>query len=236
LGGWASFARAQEPAPPNAPKVGSIEAEFVIKVKLQYYLYLPKAYEVEKDKKWPLVIFLHGAGERGSDLEQLKKHGPPRLIGAGKEFPAIVVAPQCPRDGRWQPQPVLKLLDDLQAKYPIDPDRVYLTGLSMGGYGTWALLAAAPDRFAAAVPICGAGDPTTAPKFKHVPIHVFHGTKDGAVPFAKSEEMVKALKDAGSNVQFTIYEGVGHDSWTETYNNEAMWDWLFKQRRSSPGQ
>ncbi|HEY7424160.1 MAG TPA: prolyl oligopeptidase family serine peptidase [Gemmataceae bacterium] len=201
------------------------------KVKLNYLLYLPEGYG-EGEKVWPLVLFLHGAGESGDNLEKVKIHGPPKMIAAGKSFPCIVVSPQSPSRG-WKPEGLNALLDDVVAKYKVDKDRICVTGLSMGGFGTWALAAAHPERFAALVPICGGGNPTDAAKLKDLPIWVFHGAKDRAVPPGRSEAMVKALKEAGAkNVQLTMYPDAGHDSWTATYNNPEMWEWLFKQKRS----
>lgn len=222
-----SLTRAAEPKsdPPRQAKI-SLETP----VRMDYLLYLPKDYD-SKDQ-WPLLLFLHGAGERGHDLEQVKRHGPPKLIDAGKDFPFIVVSPQCPTDARWDAQQLSALIDAVEAKYHVDKDRIYVTGLSMGGYGTWALAAHQPERLAAIVPICGGGDPSAAPRLAHLPIWVFHGAKDQAVPLKKSQEMVDALKKAGSDVKFTIYPDAGHDSWTETYNNPELYEWLLKQKRS----
>jgi predicted peptidase len=206
------------------------EKEVSVKVKLNYLLYLPEGYGKE-EKAWPLVLFLHGAGESGDNLEKVKIHGPPKMIEAGKGFPCIVVSPQSPGRG-WNPETLNALLDDVEAKYKVDKDRVYLTGLSMGGFGTWALAAAHPERFAAIMPICGGGNPADAGKLKDLPIWVFHGAKDRAVPLERSEAMVKALKEAGAkSVQLTVYPDAGHDSWTATYDNPEVWAWLFKQKR-----
>ena len=127
-------------------------------MKLNYLLFLPEGYESSGEKKWPLMLFLHGAGESGNDLEKVKLHGPPKIVGHKKDFPFIVVSPQSPGRG-WNPDTLNALLDDVVAHNRVDPDRVYLTGLSMGGFGTWALAAAHPDRFAAIAPICGGGNP-----------------------------------------------------------------------------
>jgi predicted peptidase len=198
-----------------------------IVVKTQYLLYLPKDYATS-DKKYPLMMFLHGAGESGKDLEMVKKHGPPKLIAADKDFPFIVVSPQSPGRG-WNPEVLNGLLDEIIAKHRVDTDRVYLTGLSMGGYGTWSLAAEHPERFAAIVPICGGGDPDDANKLKAIPTWVFHGAKDDAVPLSRSEEMVNALKQAGANPKFTVYPELAHDSWTVTYDNPELYTWLLEQ-------
>lgn len=206
-----------------------------VPVTLDYLLFLPKDYE--KKDSWPLLLFLHGAGERGSDLELVKTHGPPKIVESKPDFPFIVVSPQCPKDEWWEPFALVALLDDVSQKYKVDPDRVYVTGLSMGGFGTWALAARAPDRFAAIVPICGGGERFQARRLQDIPVWVFHGAKDEAVPLDRSEEMVEAVRRAGGDVRFTVYPDAAHDSWTETYNNPELYDWLLKQkRRTKPAE
>ena len=200
------------------------------KAMLNYLLFLPADYE-KAEKPFPLILFLHGAGETGSDLSKVKKHGPPKVVEKKKDFPFIVVSPQAPRRG-WDPQALLALLDEVEAKYKVDKDRVYLTGLSMGGFGTWRLAAVAPERFAAIAPICGGGDPKTVAKLKGLPIWVFHGAKDNAVPLKRSQDMVKALKDAGHEVKFTVYPDAGHDSWTASYNNPELYKWFLSHKRT----
>jgi predicted peptidase len=230
------FCFAQDPAgnTPAAAAPASVQTthslDRPVKVHLEYLLYLPKDYD--KQDRWPLMLFLHGAGERGSDLDLIKKHGPPKLIEAGKQFPFVVVSPQCP-DGRWwEPVSLSALVDEIVEKYKIDKDRIYVTGLSMGGFGTWSLAAYSPARFAAIVPICGGGEPITARIFAHLPAWVFHGAKDPVVPIARSEAMVDALKQAGGNVKFTVYPNAAHDAWTETYANPKLYEWLLEQKRT----
>lgn len=206
------------------------EKEITVKAKLKYLLFLPAGYE-PSGKAWPLLLFLHGAGESGDDLAKVKLHGPPKLIeNKTRDFPCIVVSPQSPGRG-WNADILAGLLDDLAAKYRVDKDRVYLTGLSMGGFGSWSLAAAYPDRFAAIAPICGGGNPADAAKLKDLPIWVFHGAQDRTVPLASSERMVEALKTLGSAVKFTIYPDAGHDSWTATYDDPEFYRWLFEQKR-----
>ena len=209
------------------------EKEITVKVKLKYLLYLPDGYETSA-KKWPLILFLHGAGESGDDLTKVKKHGPAKVV-ASKELPFIIVSPQSPGRG-WNPDTLNALLDDVSATYRVDPDRVYLTGLSMGGFGTWALAAAHPERFAAIAPICGGGDTKKADRLKDLPIWVFHGAKDPTVPLAQSESMVKAIKEAGGDAKLTVYPDAGHDSWTVTYDNPEFYDWLLGHKRHSAGK
>lgn len=210
-------------------KPGEFEAEVTLTVKYNYLLYTPKDY-AEKDA-WPLMIFLHGAGERGDDLEKLKVHGPPKLIAQGKDFPCIVLAPQCPKHLWWYPQAVIQLIDKIANEYKVDKSRIYLTGLSMGGFGTWALAAEHPEVFAAIAPICGAGDPEKAKAYVGTPTWVFHGAKDGVVPISGSEDMVEAIKTAGGEPKFTVYPEANHDSWTETYDNPEFYEWLFAQKK-----
>ncbi|HUT35109.1 MAG TPA: sugar-binding protein [Planctomycetota bacterium] len=205
-------------------------------VPLRYLVHLPPGAEADKAKRWPTILFLHGAGERGDDLKVVEVHGPPKLVKTRKDFPFIVISPQCPK-GVWWSAPLLDdLLNEVADKYPIDPDRIYLTGLSMGGFGSWMLAMEHPDRFAAVVPICGGGDPRDAERIKDVPLWVFHGGKDSVVPVARSREMVDALTAVGGRVKLTVYPDAGHDSWTATYANEELYTWLLGQRRGRPQQ
>jgi predicted peptidase len=239
----AAAAGAKPAAKVKAPRqeAQSLRKRVTRTAKIDYLLYLPKDYAKRTATQWPLVLFLHGAGERGSDLEQVKKHGIPRRVEEGAAFPFITVSPQCPTDGRWaSAKGVLTLealLDDIQDRYRVDPARVYVTGLSMGGYGTWMLAAELHDRLAAVAPICGGGMTNWARVLTHLPIWVFHGAQDPTVPVVRSEEMVEALKRAGNtSVKLTVYPEAGHDSWTATYNNPAFFDWLLSQRRGKPAQ
>ncbi len=209
------------------------EQDVAVKAKLGYLLYIPKDFP-DSQKKWPLVMFLHGVGERGNDLSKVKAHGLPKLAES-RDFPFIIVSPQCPGDFWWnnpvQVAALNGLLDEIMETYPVDRDRVYLTGLSMGGFGTWALAAAHPEKFAAIAPICGGGNPADAKVLSKLPIWVFHGDSDTTVPISKSQEMVDAIKKEGGDIKFTVYPGVGHDSWTQTYNNSELYEWLLKYRR-----
>lgn len=201
-----------------------------VTVSMNYLLSLPKDYD--EKSSWPLLLFLHGAGERGDNLDLVKKHGPPQRIEAGEQFPFIVVSPQCPKDGWWEPFALKVLLDDLVQKYKVDPDRIYLSGLSMGGFGTWALAASQPDRFAALVPICGGGDPQWAKRIAHIPVWAFHGAKDPVVPVTRSQQMVEALEKKGAKAKLTIYPEASHDSWTEAYADPQLYQWLLEQKRT----
>ncbi len=214
---------------------GRIELTVTTTYALDYLISVPEDYDPQGDPL-PLVLFLHGAGERGDDLNLVKKHGPPKMIEEGRAFPAIVVSPQCPTDSWWDDQvpALIALLDKIEGQYHIDRDREYLTGLSMGGYGTFALGAAQPNRFAALVPICGGGSRFVVHQLTHMPMWVFHGEADHVVPPEESLRLVQMLRAQGNRqVRLTTYPGVDHDSWTQTYANPEMWDWMFAQRRSA---
>ena len=212
----------------------TFEKEIKKTLSCKYLLFLPEGYGQEQ-KSWPLMLFLHGAGERGDDLNKVKVHGPPKIVEKQKDFPFIVVSPQCPEDDWWteKTEVLINLLDEIIARYDVDTERVYLTGLSMGGYGSWALASEYPDRFAAVVPICGGGNRIMSRTLKDMPIWAFHGAKDSVVPVEESKAVVDAINARGGNAKLTIYPDANHDSWTETYNNQEVYDWLLKHRRSS---
>lgn len=212
----------------------SFAGEVSLKVGYSYLLTLPEGYETDTAKEWPLLVFLHGAGERGTDLELLKKHGPPKLIAAGKKFDAIVVCPQVPTGNIWNEHGVKALTDEIIRTHRVDTSRLYLTGISMGGFGTWDTALAYPDTYAAIAPICGGAGVgfVMAERIKDLPCWIFHGDKDGAVSVDFSTRMHGALQKVGSSAKLTIYPGVGHDSWTQTYDNEEFWTWLFAQKKS----
>ncbi|MBD3226497.1 MAG: prolyl oligopeptidase family serine peptidase [Caldithrix sp.] len=203
----------------------TLQREIKTMVHVDYLLYLPQAYD-NSTKQWPLMLFLHGAGERGDDLNKVKIHGPPKLIEQGQQFPFIIVSPQCPPEQWWSVDNLDALLKQMVKDYDVDENRIYVTGLSMGGYGTWNLAFEYPNRFAAIAPICGGGDTKKAHRLKHLPVWVFHGAQDKVVPVQQSEDMVKAIKLAGGKAKLTIYPQAGHDSWTETYNNPALYEWF----------
>jgi predicted peptidase len=217
--------------------------------KLPYRLLKPKDYDAKKN--YPLVIFLHGAGERGDDNEKQLVHGLNDFASDEimTKYPAFVIAPQCPSDEAWggisrlakTPTPegkltpaldaTLKAVAEMQKEFSIDDKRIYLTGLSMGGYGTWDALVKRPELFAAAALICGGGDTSHVSKCKDIPIWAFHGADDRIVPVEQSREMIEALKAAGASPKYTEYPGVGHHSWAQTYSNPDLYAWLFSQRK-----
>jgi pimeloyl-ACP methyl ester carboxylesterase len=206
-------------------------AHNIILHQMNYLMYLPDGYETDTTKKWPMMVFLHGVGECGNDVEKVKWLGPPRKIADGYKYPFIVVSPQSPERG-WQPDFIQKLIVDLQTKYRIDEDRIYLTGLSMGGFGTWRTAQKYPELFAAIVPICGGGERYSVWMLENMPIWCFHGAKDDNVPISNSQAMIDSLKCYDNpNVKFTVYPEAGHDSWTETYNNEEVYRWMLSHKR-----
>lgn len=202
-------------------------------VSLDYLLYLPKAYRQDTNQRWPLILFLHGSGERGSDLDLVKLHGLPKKLESGADLPFIIVSPQCPADSYWllYLDDLKALVDDIAGHYSVDTSRIYLTGLSMGGTGTWTLLAAFPGFFAAAVPICGRGMFTMANRIKHTPTWIFHGEDDDVIQVSESHRMLQVLEEVDAEVTLTVYPGVKHDSWTQTYNNPEVYEWLLSHTR-----
>lgn len=216
---------------------------------LHYRLLRPET--IEPGKKYPLVLFLHGAGERGEDNAKQLIHGVPEFAKPEnrKAYPCFLIAPQCPEFRKWvevdwsaaahaQPdnpsEPMkltLGLIGQLARELPIDARRIYVTGLSMGGYGTWDVVARHPNLFAAAVPICGGGDENTAARFAQLPIWVFHGAKDMGVKPERSRKMIAALEKAGGKPKYTEYPNEGHASWIPAYRDPALHQWLFAQHR-----
>jgi predicted peptidase len=209
-------------------------------VEVNYLLYLPGDYAKDPHQKWPLILFLHGSGERGSDLELLKKQPLPKTLDQQKDFPFVVLSPQLPLAmGNWSAwiDPVNILLDQIQATTSVDTQRVYLTGLSMGGFGAWEFALRYPRRFAAIVPIAGGfrhqsnATPENICDLTELPVWVFHGARDINVVPRQSKDMVDALKACGGNVKFTLYPDADHAaSWTRAYADPELYKWLLEQR------
>ena len=204
---------------------------------LDYLLYLPPDYRADMTNRWPMILFLHGVGERGTNVWAVAKHGMPKVVGQQTNFPFIVVSPQCPTNQAWQPDELLALLDTVERQYAVDTNRVYLTGLSMGGFGTWDLGLRHPERFAAIAPVCGGGQVVT-PRVGNrdaiirLPVWAFHGAKDPVVPLEESERMVKCLRAMEvREVKFTVYPEAKHDCWTETYANPELYQWFLQHAR-----
>ena len=246
--GNASFA-AETKSPPERIKVMTNE---VGDHRLRYLVQLPLG--TKPAQGWPLLLFLHGYGECGNDIDQIRKHGPPKLITKFEKLRGcIVVSPQCPRDSWWRVEALKSLVDEVvHARSDVDESRLYVTGLSMGGYGIWSFISRYPDYFAAAIPICGGGNPFNLPanrpdqkqgitnefmpdglkKAHQLPIWTFHGRQDGSVPIQETELLVKLLKKAGSkHIRFTAYENTNHvQAWEKAYDDPQTWQWLFTQR------
>ena len=196
-----------------------------------YIVFLPDGYKKNSKNKKPLIMFLHGAFERGNDLEILKRNALPKFITT-TDLPFIIIAPQCPLQMHWNPNSIELILDVVVKNYDVDETKIYLTGLSMGGFGTWQIAARNPDRYAAIIPICGGGNTINANRLVDVPIWAFHGKKDKVIDVWHSEEMVNAVNEKGGNAKLTVYPHAEHDSWTETYNNLEIYDWLLSKTKN----
>jgi predicted peptidase len=194
-----------------------------------YLLHLPAAYDAEE--RWPLLLFLHGAGERGQDPALLKNLGIPKLVETQPDFPFVAISPQCQAGHYWNTVLLRTNLGEAMRRYRIDTRRIYLTGVSMGGYATWKLAIEETARFAAIAPVCGGGEPRSACRLKHVPVWAFHGARDEVVPLSETEAMVDALKACGGDVRLTVYPDAGHDAWTATYANPELYAWFRSHSR-----
>ena len=198
-----------------------------------YVQYLPKGYD--ETKKYPLVLFLHGAGERGEDLDVASRHGFMKHVREeGKEYPFIFIGPQCPDNKYWgcYTESLLAFIDYICETLPIDKDRIYLTGLSMGGTGTWMLGMAASERFAALAPVCGTGICWNGCILGKTPIYIYHGDCDEIVPLSESTTMLKSVNSRGGSAQIKVCHGVGHNAWDIAYSGDELVDWLMKQKKS----
>jgi predicted esterase len=196
-----------------------------------YLLYLPEHYADDTSTRWPLVLFLHGSGEVGDSIEWVARNGPPKLAATGKKFPFILVSPQS-AGYKWQTNYLMDLLTELKRTYRVDKQRIYLTGLSMGGFGTWAMAEDYPNEFAAILPLSGGGDTAQAWKLRYLPIWCFHGLKDIVVSPSNSIDMIRAVRRYNSDAKLTLYPDAGHDSWTQTYSNDSVYTWMLAQRKS----
>ncbi|MCL5019661.1 MAG: alpha/beta fold hydrolase [Patescibacteria group bacterium] len=231
LGGYISVSIGSETSKLIGQHVYTIKAKVPKTINRKYLLFLPENYGKE-EKRWPLILYLHGASVRGDNINRIKKYGLPWKVEQEKDFPFIVVSPQCPRGKFWMDTDALiTLLNEVKSEYNVDPDRIYVTGVSMGGQGAWYLAAQYPDRFAAVATMCGRADPDWATSLKDIPVWVFHGEKDRKCPIRYSENMVNALEAIGGMVKFTVYPKAGHNIVTETYNNNELYEWLLQHRR-----
>lgn len=195
-----------------------------------YLLYTPG--EPPAGTGYPLLIFLHGSGERGEDPELLKTHGPPSFLDDTSGFPFMVVSPQCPSGKNWKARDLIRLLDEIEDLYAVDKDRIYITGLSSGGNATWNMAMKAPHRFAAIAPICGKINARRACKLRHLPVWVFHGALDNVHDHKHSDELVTALKACGGQVRYSLYPDVDHFAWVPAYRDAGLYKWFLQQRKS----
>jgi predicted peptidase len=236
----------QIPVTPIAGDSGSLQTVHHFEIQqtrtlaTDYLLFLPADYETNSARRWPLILFLHGAGERGDNIWAVAKHGVPKIDTKTPDFPFIVVSPQCPAGKVWSQDTLLALLDDIEQRYAVDTHRVYLTGLSMGGFGTWMFGLSHADRFAAIAPIAGGGDViepflatgALAQAIRTMPVWAFHGAKDHTVPLEESERMVMFMRGLGAKeIKLTVYPEAQHDSWTQTYTNAELYAWFLKHTR-----
>ncbi len=241
LGAAASLAATKVPSTPPTPPEGIQTAQPAPAGGYPYLVFMPKGYAADATQQWPLVIFLHGSGERGSDIEIVKKNGPPKIIAQHAGSPFILVSPQLETgvDGsRWDTAKLDALLADLRQKYRIDSSRIYLTGLSLGGYATWDWALKRPDLFAAIVPVAAnsenkAADPCV---LRDMPIWAFHGDQDDVVDPLQGFAIVKAVDACKGSVRpkMTVYPQTTHGSWEPAYDDPGMWRWLLEQRRATP--
>ncbi len=220
----------------NAAETGFLDKSFKDSAGMDYEYVLFVPHDYKKGTPTPTILFLHGSGEtKGGQKMPVEVGIGPAIKKREKTFPFITIIPQAPVRG-WQAggksaKMALGILEDVEKNYSVDPKRVYLTGLSMGGYGTWSLAVTMPDKWAAIVPICGRGDPKQAEKIKDLPCWAFHGDADPAVKVTGSRDMIAAIKKAGGHPKYTEYPGVGHNSWTKAYATDELYTWLLKQSK-----
>lgn len=195
------------------------------------WVWLPREY-TQRGERWPLLVFLHGSGERGTDLQKVKVHGPPMWAARGTAYPLVLVSPQLEDDASWQPERLHRLLQALQSTLNVDRKRSLATGLSLGGHGVWNWASAYPRDLAAIAPVCGFGDPAAVKAMREVPVRAYHGAADPVVPLAAQQACVDALRAAGGHATLTVYPGVGHDSWTPAYQDPELLPWLLAQRQT----
>lgn len=223
-----------QPGEPGRQVERSLRTRTVRDVDGRYLISLPSDYDGVH--RWPLLLFLHGAGERGTDVARVAQHGPPRLLRERTmELPFIVVSPHVAEDRIWSVPFLDALLEEVVRTHAVDEDRIHVTGISMGGYGTWHLAFEYPHRFASIAPICGGGTITGACTIRHLPVWAFHGALDDVVPVSRTEELVELLRACDGHIRYTRYEDAGHDAWTRTYANPELYEWMLRHRRGQPG-
>lgn len=222
-----------EPARPvEGQQQGSFRRRGAAALAARFLLFMPQGFARDQGKRWPLIFFLHGSGEAGTDLAKLKKYGPPKLVKTRPKLPFIVVSPQLPKDEPWPNDVLDALLDEILARLPADRDRVYLTGLSLGGYGAWSWAADSPRHFAAIAPVSGGGNAEQICRLKDLPVWAFHGEKDLVVPLSEERALVQAVNACGGQAKLTVYPGADHNVWARVYDAPALYDWFLKNRRA----
>ena len=207
--------------------------EFNMKINVEYKYILQLPENIAKNEKLPLIVFLHGSGERGDSVDLVKVHGPWNFIESHPDYRFAILAPQCKEGEFWDARKLSLLLDEILANYPLDSNRIYLTGLSMGGYGTWDLAMFDPVRFVAIAPVCGTTyrQKLMANQVKDLPIWIFHGAMDETVPFQNSAKMAARLKELNADIRFTVYPLTSHNSWDEAYAEEELYKWFLSHEK-----
>ncbi|WP_137681728.1 phospholipase [Aurantiacibacter suaedae] len=227
-----------QPAFAAEPEAGQHPQPAIDADSYRYQMFVPRGVSsAESERKWPLMIFLHGSGERGDDINAIKRHGPPKQADRDPDFPFLLISPLLPAEEDWDIAKLERILDHAFATLPIDPHRVYLTGLSRGGHATWRWGAADPDRFAALAPVAGRGDPATGCALTDIPVWAFHGDRDDVVEPEGSFAMARAIRACGGHIsRLTIYPDLGHNAWDPAYEDPELYLWLLKQHRMTEGQ
>jgi predicted peptidase len=222
----ATSASAADKGLPMGRSVHRLSLAHSIADHVNYLLYIPRSYARDAAAEWPLILFLHGSEQRGDDPALLQDLSLLTFAEKLGDFPFVAVIPQCPRNMHWPPGIVKRVLDSVESMLRIDRDRVYLTGFSMGGYGTWQTAAAFPRTFAAIAPICGMSDLPEVPRLTGIPIWAFHGAQDANVPVSESRKMVDTLRKSGADARLTVYPDLAHDCWTMTYRDSRLYLWF----------
>lgn len=220
----------------QGPQAGQHVAPALAPDGYPYQLFVPRSASGAREKRWPLMIFLHGSGERGSDIAKVKVHGPPKIAERNPDFPFLLVSPLLPTGEDWDIGKLRAILDHALKTLPVDPARVYLTGLSRGGHASWRWAASEPERFAAVAPVAGRGDPKTACSLSAKPVWAFHGDRDDVVTPEGSFNMVRAIRACGGKPRLTIYPDLGHNAWDPAYDDPALYYWLLSHRLEAQGR
>ncbi len=227
----------------NVTKTDHTEKGYQVEIRdsegYSFLLFTPANESQKIDGKYPTILFLHGIGERGNDLQLLKQEGLPKILDGNTSFPFIVISPQCPTSTEWYYTnennigAMERMLDDAISRFPIDTNRIYITGLSMGGIGTWYFAINLPDRFAAMAPVAFRGDGWSPCPAKDIPVWGFHGALDSVIPLTSAQSIVNQFKNCGGSIEFTVYSDLSHDCWIRTYNNPDLYTWFLKYNKQN---